>query len=96
MPKKIIYNPNCAKCMFRSNRPKVNVCDYLYLTSYRRVCPVEDCTKFIEGERLTAPLPRALTRTTPEDVIMAAYSCVTKNRLAAMTETVTTYATKGR
>ena len=53
MPQKIIKNPNCKKCKFRSSKPTVNGCDYCYLTGHLRNCPVENCTKFQPGKRIS-------------------------------------------
>ena len=43
-------------CKFRSSTPRLNGCDYLYLTRERRGCPAgEECTRFVEGDRMKDP-----------------------------------------
>ena len=49
---KIIYNPDCWKCRYRSSKPGENGCDYNYLTGKMRGCLVIGCTRFEPGERL--------------------------------------------
>lgn len=43
----------CRRCVYRGPDRGENGCDYLYFTGSSRRCPVGDeCTKFVEGERL--------------------------------------------
>lgn len=41
----------CKSCKFRSNRPEVNICDYMAITKHSRGCKVEECTKYEKGNR---------------------------------------------
>lgn len=49
---KIIRNPKCKTCMYRSNTPVFNGCDYMYITGKRRITPVMECDKYAPGDRL--------------------------------------------
>ena len=80
MPKKMIYNPNCKKCQYRSNKPADNSCDYNYITGKMRGCPVEDCTKFAPGPRLERPRNITIDHVTPTDIMMADYAADVKRR----------------
>ena len=42
----------CKSCKFRSNRPKVNICDYMAITKHSRGCKVEECAKYEKGARM--------------------------------------------
>lgn len=90
----IIKNPNCKKCIYRSNRPFYNSCDYMYLTSKMRGCPVEECDKFEKGPRLKHPLPAVSPKATQADAVMAGYVAGTKNRLCSLADVEPTYSTK--
>lgn len=40
------------KCIYRSEMPRVNSCDYCYITGKMRGCPAgESCTRFVAGKR---------------------------------------------
>lgn len=53
MSSKVLSNPKCKKCIYRSSKPGRYSCDYNYLTGKMRGCSVEDCTRFVEGPRLS-------------------------------------------
>ena len=87
-------NPNCKKCIYRSNRPFYNSCDYLSLTGKIRGCPIDSCTKFKNGPRLKRPLPAVSAKATQADSIMAGYVTGTKNRLCSLADVEPSYSTK--
>ena len=43
--------PNCEGCKFYGNiMPTIKGCNYCYITGKLRGCPVEKCTKKVQGE----------------------------------------------
>lgn len=43
----------CTTCQYRSSGYTKNGCDYIEHTGHRRGCSVEDCDKYVKGERLS-------------------------------------------
>lgn len=43
----------CTTCQYRSSGYTKNGCDYIEHTGHRRGCRVEDCDKYVKGERLS-------------------------------------------
>ena len=68
-----VYNPNCKICKYRSGTPRINGCDYFYLTNKLRGCPVKGCKRFEEGEREKVDTGIVIDKVTEEDLIMSGY-----------------------
>ena len=42
----------CGKCQYRTRPGECYRCNYFVITGKCRLCPVEQCDKFVEGERI--------------------------------------------
>lgn len=61
----------CGKCKYRPAPKDVVGCNYAAIVGKCRLCPVEDCAKFEEGERIEPDVHPAVTRKKDEAVAEA-------------------------
>ena len=42
----------CKTCQYRSASTDLYGCDFMLITGKRRGCPVDDCNRYIKGEKI--------------------------------------------
>lgn len=86
----------CRRCVYRSDKPGTNECDYCFLTGKLRGCPNDDrCDKFKEGKRLPSPLtlPGPAPSVMPQaDKDAARYDREKRQRIYGYKEALRSYA----
>lgn len=61
-------------CIYRSELPRVNACDYCYITGKMRGCPAgENCTRFVAGKRCRERVSYVPTKMDDKERVTAAY-----------------------